>query len=262
MSKSLKAGVVQFDVKLGDLDSNLAPALEGIGFLGSQNADIAVLPEMWTCGFDNENLAAHAQKTPAILEKLSETARQQNIMIAGSVPEASGDDIFNTLWLIDKDGSVAGAYRKVHLFSLTGEEKYFRAGNQHMVCQTSAGPVGLMICYDIRFPELCRTLALKGALVVLVSAQWPLVRISRWNTLVSARAIENQIFMVAANRCGTENGLEFGGHSQIVSPLGNVLARGDTNTRALCASLDFQELETCRNEIPSLEERIPEAYEL
>ncbi|MDM8549083.1 carbon-nitrogen family hydrolase [Desulfobacterales bacterium HSG2] len=260
--KSLKAGIIQFDVKLGDIASNIDTASEGIEFLGSKNADMALLPEMWSCSFDNERLGDHAGETPAILEKLSRAAVGNNIIIAGSLPEASGGDIFNTLYVIDKDGSLAGSYRKVHRFSLTEENNYFSAGTRNVVCETSVGPVGLMICYDLRFPELCRSLALKGALVVIVPAQWPLVRVRHWNALLQARAIENQLFMVAANRCGDESDLKFGGHSQIVSPLGNVLAGTGPQPDTFCAELDFQELEEYRKTIPCLEERMPDAYRI
>lgn len=256
-----KAGIVQIDVKSGDTESNLRVALESIAFLASQNVNIAVLPEMWSCSFDNENLAVHAQQTPMILDQLSEAASHHHLIIAGSMPEISNGDIFNTLYVTDINGSIAGFYRKVHLFSLTGEEKYFRSGDKTVVCDTSIGPLGLMICYDLRFPELCRALALKGAQIVLVSAQWPRVRLSPWDILLQARAVENQLFIVAANRCGYENGVEFGGHSQIISPRGEIVVKAGNETAALYAELDFREIETCRKEIPSLTERVPEAYE-
>jgi len=259
---SFKAGMIQFDVSFGDIDSNLEAAFEGIAFLGEQKADMAVLPEMWSCSFDNENLAFHAERTRDVLRQLSEKAVLHNILIAGSMPEISDGQIFNTLHVIDRDGSLAGSYRKVHLFSLTREDKYFSAGNRHVVCETSLGPLGLMICYDLRFPELCRTLALKDAAAVIVIAQWPLVRIRHWNSLVQARAVENQLFMVAVNRCGLENDLEFGGHSQIVSPLGHVLARAGTQPEILIAAIDYGETETYRKQIPCLKERVPQAYDL
>jgi len=255
-----KAGIVQIDVRLGDTEANLRSALECIAFLASQNVNIAVLPEMWSCSFDNENLAVHARKTPLLLEKLSEAASHHHLIIAGSMPEISNGNIFNTLYVMDINGSIAGFYRKVHLFSLTGEEKYFRSGDKTVVCDTSLGPVGVMICYDLRFPEMCRSLALKGAQIVVVSAQWPRVRLSPWDILLQARAIENQLFVVATNRCGHEKEVEFGGHSQIISPRVKIAVKAGNDTEALYAELDFREIEACRKEIPCLTERVPEAY--
>ena len=258
--KSFNAGIVQFDVKLGDVESNIASALEGIHVLGTRDVDMAVLPEMWSCGFDNERLSVYAGKTPAIIDKLSKIASQYNMIIAGSLPESSGGDIFNTMYVVDGNGSIAGSYRKIHLFSLTEEDRYFCAGKKAVVCETSIGPVGLMICYDLRFPELCRSLALSQALVVIVSAQWPRARVIHWDLLVRARSIENQIFMVAANRCGKESSMEYGGHSQIVSPTGEILAMAEDGECTLNARLDLCELSEFRNKIPCLEERVPSAY--
>ena len=258
--KSFKAGFVQFDVKLGDVDSNLSTVLDGLNQLGTLNVALAVLPEMWSCGFDNHRLSMHARKTPAVLERLCQAAIEYNMVIAGSMPEHSDNGIFNTLYVVDSDGSLAGAYRKIHLFSLTDEDKFYAAGNAVVVCDTSVGPLGLMTCYDLRFPELCRSLALKGALVVVVPAQWPAVRIQHWDILLKARAIENQFFIVAANRCGEENGLVYGGHSQIVSPLGNVPIMAEVGVSVQNADIDFQEISAFRKKIPCLNERVPGSY--
>ena len=258
--KSFKAGFVQFDVKLGDLYSNLSTALDGLGQLGTLDVKLAVLPEMWSCGFDNHRLSVHAQKTPAVLDRLCKVALEYNMVIAGSMPEASDNKIFNTLYVLDSNGSLAGAYRKIHLFSLTDEDKFYAAGNAAVVCETSVGPLGLMTCYDLRFPELCRSLALKGALAVVVPAQWPAVRIHHWDILLRARAIENQFFIVAANRCGEESGLVYGGHSQIVTPLGNVPAMAEHGVSVQNAGIDFREISEFRNKIPCLNERVPGSY--
>jgi omega-amidase len=258
--ESFKAGVIQFDVKPGDIPSNMSSAFEGLRQLGALAVDLAVLPEMWSCGFDNQRLFDHARQTPVVLDRLSQVAAEYRMIIAGSLPEASGEDMFNTLYLMDGSGFLAGAYRKIHLFSLTDEGRFFAAGETAVVCPTRIGPVGLMTCYDVRFPELCRSLALKGARVVVVPAQWPRVRINHWDVLLQARAIENQIFVVAANRCGKDNGLVYGGHSQIVTPMGNVSVLADDSDAVLHAAIDFQELSTFRDKIPCLAERVPDAY--
>ena len=300
-----KAGIVQFDVRLGNIESNLFSALKGIDQLKALNAKIALLPEMWSCGFDNKSLGEHAEKTDNIIDELTLIASRYNMIIAGSLPEpqkraltpsrlgvtaglasesensklpygrsfpvplkrdcgelqSSGNDIFNTMYLIDGDRGLINTYRKIHLFSHTQEDKYFCAGNRAVVCETSVGPVGLMICYDLRFPELCRTLTLSGALLVLVSAQWPLERITHWDILLRARAIENQIFMVAANRCGMENNIEYGGRSLLVSPLGEILARAEDRECIISSEIDLAQLAEFRRKIPCLNERMPDTYD-
>jgi len=256
-----KAGIVQFDVRPGNIESNLSSALKGIDQLKALNAKIALLPEMWSCGFDNKSLGKHAEKTVNIIDKLTLIASRYNMIIAGSLPESSGNDIFNTMYLIDGDRGVINTYRKIHLFSHTQEDKYFCAGNRAVVCETSAGPVGLMLCYDLRFPELCRTLTLSGALLILTSAQWPLERIMHWDILVRARAIENQIFMVAANRCGTENSIEYGGRSLLVSPFGEILASAEDRECIIISEIDLLKLSEFRRKIPCLNERMPDTYD-
>ncbi|MDI6687154.1 MAG: carbon-nitrogen family hydrolase [Desulfobacterales bacterium] len=256
-----KAGVVQFDIRQGNIESNLSSALKGIDQLKAQNAKIALLPEMWSCGFDNKHLGKHSEKTDNIIDELILVASRYNMIIAGSLPKLSGDDIFNTMYLIDGDRGLINTYRKIHLFSRTHENKYFCAGNKAVVCETSVGAVGLMICYDLRFPELCRALALSGALLVLTSAQWPLERIAHWDILLRARAIENQIFMAAANRCGIENNIEYGGRSLLVSPTGEILANAQDRECIISSEIDFAQLFEFRRKIPCLNERMPDAYD-
>jgi len=257
----LTAGIYQFDIRQGAVDTNVQSALEGISRLSDQGVDLAVLPEMFSSSFDYPALSEHAQKTPGIIEILAKTAADKSVVIAGSLPEAHAGGIYNTLYVIDKNGEMAGRYRKTHLFSLIAEDKNLEPGRSAVVCDTIGGRLGLMICYDLRFPELCRTLALKGAEVVIVCAQWPAARIAHWDTLLRARAIENQLFVVAANRFGQEGRLMFTGHSQVVSPQGEVLAMAASPDIALAARLDLTEIEKFRNQFNCLSDRVPGIYE-
>jgi predicted amidohydrolase len=258
--ETLRAGVIQFDVKLGDISSNLESAVTAIRRLSRQGAQLAVLAELWTCGFDHANISQHAEKTPEIIEMLSRTAKMHKMVIAGSLPEISDGNVYNTLVLIDADGSIAGGYRKVHLFSAGREGQAFAAGQKTEVWNTSLGPIGGMICYDIRFPELCRSLAIQGARLIVVCAQWPEARIAHWDTLLQARAIENQLFIVAANRTGSEPPLNFPGHSQIISPYGEILAKTVNQTDEVSSEINFNDIDTFRNLFDCLKERVPEAY--
>lgn len=260
---AFKAGFIQFDVRPGEVSANLAEAEKHLERLSGEGAALAVLPEMWSCGFDNANLSRHARETPQVLERIRGLASRHRMVIAGSMPEAEDGRIHNTLYLVDADGSVAGSYRKVHLFSVTDEQRYFAPGDRNVVCDTVLGPVGLMICYDLRFPELCRALTLKGAGIVVVPAQWPDARIDRWDVLAQARAIENQIYLIGANRCGVERKVRFSGHSIIVDPSGAVLAWApDGGAQVGTALVDPAHRERIRNAMPSLRDRVPGAYEL
>ncbi len=258
--RSIRAGVLQLDIKKGKIEPNLQNACNGIRRLSERGADLVVLPEMWSCGFDHSHLKTHAEKTPEILDILSYLSKTAGLMIAGSMPETCEGGLYNTLYLIDRNGRVAGAYRKIHLFGPNKENTYFKAGNQAQVCETSAGPIGLMTCYDLRFPELCRVLALCGARMVIVSAQWPESRIDHWDILLRARAIENHIFIVAANRCGQDDALRFPGRSQIIAPTGKILARLDQAEAEATATLAFADVITSRRPFNCLQERAPSAY--
>ena len=257
-----KAGFIQFDVKTGNIDSNFSKVKKELESLAKQGVELVVLPEMWSCGFDNEHLEKHAKKTPEILKELLRISKDKNMVIAGSMPELSDNGIFNTMYVTDKDGSLAGQYQKVHLFSLTNEDKYYIGGNKNVVCKTSLGPIGLMICYDLRFPELCRALTLKGACVIIVSAQWPFVRIKAWNLFALARAMENQVFLIGANRSGTAMAMEFGGHSIIVDPNGDILANATKEDKTAWGQIDLKRIDNIRKIMPCLKERVPQAYEI
>lgn len=259
---SFKAGIVQFDVILGDMDANVNLVLQALDRLGKEDAGLAVLPEMWSAGFDNPNLAEQARATPEILDNLSRTAARKEMVVAGSLPELADGTVYNTLYVVDADGSLAGAYRKMHLFSVNREHEFFGAGDRSVVCDTLLGRMGLMVCYDLRFPELCRTLTLQGAQVVIVPAQWPKTRIRRWDILAQARAIENQLFIVGVNRCGSENRFVFGGHSIVVDPAGEVIFHAGDKPVVATAEIDLSRIEKVREFMPSLKERVPEAYDL
>ena len=260
--KTLRAGVIQFDVRRGDISSNLESAITGIRRLSAQGAQLAVLPELWTCGFDHANIIQHAEKIPEIIDILAQTAKAHGMLIAGSLPEASDGRIYNTLVVIDRDGAIAGSYRKVHLFSTGRENQTFTAGQTAEVWNTSLGVIGGVICYDIRFPELCRSLAIQGARLIVVCAQWPEARIGHWNTLLQSRAIENQLFIVAANRTGSDNPLSFPGHSQIISPYGEILAKTTDARDEVSAEIHFKDMDAFRSLFDCLKERVPEAYRL
>ena len=258
--KTIRAAIIQFDIRRGELERNLRIAKRRIASLAKNGMQLVLLPEMWSTGFANERLKELSETTPRVLEDLSTVAKKLRLTIIGSLPERRGDGVYNTAYVVDRDGSIAGTYRKVHLFSPTGEDRYFKPGRKAVVSKTSVGPIGLMICYDLRFPELCRSLVLSGAKMVAVMAEWPAERVAHWELLLKARAIENQLFIFAANRSGTDGDLVYAGHSRIISPYGEVVARAGRRPATLSATIDLCAVEQTRKQIPCLRERVPEAY--
>jgi len=260
MNKPFKAGVVQFDVESGRIEANFAKLSEHLGKLASAHVSLAVLPEMFSCSFDNENLRAHSRSTPKIIERLSVFALDYGMAIAGTLPEQEEDRIFNTMVLIDRYGKLKGKYRKLHLFRLTGEHLYYTAGNEVITVDSTLGRIGLMTCYDLRFPEVARALFLKGVQLIVIPAQWPEHRKDHWETLIKARAIENQLFMVCSNRTGTEAGLTFPGMSMIADPMGRILVHAGSHDTSAFAEIDPDALKTMRTLIPCMTDRRAEVY--
>jgi predicted amidohydrolase len=247
--KTIRTAIIQFDIHPGDVERNVRIAKQRIAILAKEGIQLILLPEMWSTGFANERLKELSETTPGLLEDLSRIARRQRLTIIGSLPEKRGGKIYNTAYVVDRDGSITGTYRKVHLFSVTGEDRYFQPGRKGVVSETSLGPIGLMICYDLRFPELCRSLALRGATIVAVMAEWPAERVAHWDVLLRARAVENQLFVLGANRCGRDGDLVYAGHSRIISPYGEVMARAGKRTATLSATMDLRTVERTRKPV-------------
>jgi len=225
-TSSFFAGFLQFNVQSGEIEKNLCRVIEGLAEVAKSHKQISpgiiVLPELWATGFAYEKLQALAATIPELLQKLQKLAAKYYVFIAGSLPEYSNNCYYNTLYITGPEGNV-GTYRKQCLFSPMAEDTFFTPGSGPKPVQTSLGPVAGLVCYDLRFPELLREQTALGARLLVVPAQWPAARVNHWRILVQARAIENQMFVVAANRCGTTGDTTFGGHSMIVGPDGSIL---------------------------------------
>ncbi len=260
MDSRFKAGFVQFDVRKGQVEANLKTALRYLAQLASCNVRLAVLPEMFSCSFDNENLKEHSKHTDDILNELSSLAADSGMAVCGSLPRIKNGRIYNTQVFIDIDGKLKAEYHKIHLFRPTDEHMYYACGSEMVVVDSAVGRAGLMICYDLRFPELARSLCVEGAKIIVVSAQWPEKRKDHWQILIRARAVENQVFVICANRTGRDQELSFPGMSMIVDPTGNVLAAAGSEETTGCAVIDPGLTEQCRAMIPCMEDRRQDVY--
>lgn len=258
--KQLIAASIQYNISIGYIDANLDKATAALRRVAAQGAKLAVLPEMWSCGYDYRNFTALAEETPRVLESTQKLCQELQLVTVGSLPELEDGKIYNTAYVIDK-GEIIATYRKLHLYSTMYEDRYLGAGEHSLVVDTSVGRLGIAICYDLRFTELFRKMALEGAEIICLPAEWPRPRQEHWKTLIRARAIENQLFMIGANCCGIQGKLDFIGLSQLVSPLGNVLQVATEGEDAeLVATLDFAEMEKYRSEIKILNDRRPDIY--
>jgi len=259
MLEKITVSALQFNVKLGIIDQNLQQAIDGLRSVSGHGARLAVLPEMWSAGYDYRRLADHADQTPRILDTLCHLSDELNMVIVGSLPEKVGDKIYNTATVID-GGKIKGSYRKLHMFSTMGEDRFLSPGDKTLVVPTTIGRIGVAICYDLRFPELFRKMALEGAEIICVPAEWPYPRQEHWRTLLRARAIENQLFVVAANCCGLQGKLEFCGMSLIISARGEILAEKEECNAEIVATIEQEEMVAYRKQIQCYTDRRPEIY--
>lgn len=258
----LKISLAQMDVLLGKPDENLAKARDMASRAAERGSDIVVFPELWPTGYDLENAAAYSTPTDkGIFARMSSLATENNIHVLGSCLSLLGPGQFgNTAVFFDPDGEILGEYTKIHLFQLMDEHKYLSAGDRLTAVDTKWGKAGLAICYDLRFPELFRPYALSGVKVVFLPAEWPHPRLSHWQILLRARAIENQIYVVACNRVGSSKGTDFCGHSCIIDPWGEIVIEAGEDEEVLTAEIEVDEVEQVRARIPVFADRRPELY--
>jgi predicted amidohydrolase len=253
-----KAGIIQLNITLGEINKNVTNTLSIIQGMLKEGVRLVVLPELWATGFDYKHLKDLAKKMALVLKEVCQIISNDMIVI-GTLPEIKEEKLYNVAFVIAKD-KMLGSYAKAHLFPLSGEDKYFTPGKKSVVISTILGKIGLLICYDLRFPEMARCLTLKGAEILVIPAAWPLERIAHWRVLLRARAIENQVFVLAANASGTQGKIEMGGHSAIILPDGTYLAEADKPQSVLKAEIDLSDVYKVREKIPCLKSRQPEVY--
>jgi len=254
-AERLKVAAIQMEVVSGEPRKNMVRAEALLNQAAEQGAQAALLPELWTTGYSLERFRQIAEECAELtLHFLRETARRLNMaIIGGSFPQMGPDGVYSACHLIGPDGSDLACYSKEHLFPLLNEPQYLRPGTPGGVTNTPLGKWGTLICFDIRFPESARQLAYRGARVLWVPAEWPMPRLEHWRTLLRARAIENQLFIVAANRTGSGDNTHWGGHSTIIDPWGNILAEAEEGETVLLAELEMGLVDEVRGRIPCFE---------
>ena len=259
----LTIGLAQMDIVLGQPDQNLATVRALAAEAAEQGVEWLVLPELWSTGYDLKQAEHHATAPDSgIFAQTSRLAQEFGLYIVGSclaqLPEGG---VGNTAVFHTPTGTTLGHYSKIHLFQLMDEHHYLTAGNTKTVVEWPWGKVGLTICYDLRFPELFRAYALARANIIVVPAEWPNPRLSHWRTLLRARAIENQLYIVACNRVGATNTTTFFGHSTIIDPWGEIVVEGGETAELLTATIDLDLVDEVRTKIPVFADRRPEIYE-
>ncbi len=261
----MRIACAQMDVRLGDSVYNFAHAQELVRKAASQGADVVLLPETFNVGFfPREGLGLLADPEGlAVRKTFGALAKELRVnIIAGSAATKRDGKIYNTAFVFDREGAFVAAYDKTHLFTPMGEHEYFTPGDSLCAFTLDGVRCGLITCYDLRFPELTRSLVLQGADLLFVPAEWPAVRVMHWQTLNRAKAIENQIFLACCNGCGTAGETVYGGHSAVYDPWGELLAEAGDREEIILADCDFSVKEKIRSSINVFRDRRPDLYKL
>jgi predicted amidohydrolase len=268
MKEKIKLALAQISSRRENKKENLQKIEEFTMKAKEQAADLVIFPELSLTGYVvHDQIYELAEVIPGpSTKKIEELAKKTGAHIIFGMPELSEKTkatIFNTAVFVGPNGFI-GKYRKMYLptHSVFEEKRYFRPGYQTAAFNTSVGNIGLFICYDIFFPEVCRLTRLKGAqLLVCISAS-PAVRRSYFEILTAARAVENTAFLAYVNLVGVEDGLQFWGGSRVVSPTGDLMAKAkyDEEDLVLC-EVDYRDLRPVETFIPTLRDLRPELFD-
>ena len=259
----MKVVCLQMDMQLGCTDENFAHAGQMIQDAMAEKPDVLVLPETWNTGFfPKENLSGLCDcDGERVKEEIGTLAAKYRVnIVAGSVSNVRDGKVYNTAMVFDRSGSCIASYDKTHLFTPMGEDDYYTPGDHLYRFSLDGVQCGIIICYDVRFPELTRSLAVEGLDMLFVVSQWPKVRTSHLCTLTAARAIENQMFVACCNSCGTAGETVYGGNSAILDPWGQIVSSAGADECILAGNCDLSVLTDIRNTIPVFRDRRPALY--
>lgn len=271
--EKIKIAAIQMST-VADKMENVRTVKTYLEKIKDENPDFVILPEMFCCPYQTENFPIYAEKEGGpVWQQLSGYAKQYGIyLIGGSMPEKDAEgNVYNTSYIFDREGKQIGKHRKVHLFDIDvkggqtfKESDMLTAGDSDTVFDTEFGKIGVMLCFDIRFPELLRMMVNDGAKVIFVPAAFNMTTgPAHWELSFRTRALDNQIYMVG---CAPARDVSAGyiswGHSIVTDPWGRVTGMLDENEGILLAELDMDYEEQVREELPLLKSRRKDMYKL
>lgn len=267
----MKLTCIQCDPVWQDDAANLAQLKRQFAsYIAIENPDVVVLPELFHSGFSMDTATVVQSREGVVYRTLSELAKTYSVtLIAGvalkdeksqtnhSEPQGAMPVALNVAFIFSPDGTEQACYIKNYAFSLVDEQRYYQPDNSQVVFKVGQTSCSIFICYDLRFPELFRKVAQQTE-VMFVIASWPAARQAHWQALLTARAIENQCFVVGVNRIGTDgNGLQYVGGSRILSPLGEALCVMDERTHVQSYEIETDEVPLIRRRYPFLQDMKP-----
>jgi omega-amidase len=255
---TVTVSLAQMNVRKGAPRVNWTAAQQVVEQAAQRGADLVVLPELWDAGaayVQGKEIASSL--SGGLFAQVVALARQHNIHIFGSMYEKRGVGINNTIAVISPRNGVMGAYRKIHLFPPMSEDRWLLPGEAPLAIDLPWGRTAFAICYDLRFPELFRRYASDGVQIVIMPMAWPHPRLAHMRALLRARAIENQCYMVAVNRVGTDedDGTRYGGHSSVIDPWGETVLEAGETENLFTVTIDMNLVAQVRQQFPALQHR-------
>ncbi|MHA3774007.1 carbon-nitrogen family hydrolase [Verrucomicrobiota bacterium sgz303538] len=249
----MKVYAIQLDIAWEDKAANFAKVRKLLEAASPERNSLVVLPEMFSTGFSLDTDVTRQKAGCEDETFLAELAREYDVYVLGGVVSpSSAKNGRNESVTFSPDGTPLARYQKIHPFSLAGETKCHDSGKDIVTFEWAGFTVAPFICYDLRFPEIFRAAAQRGANLFVVSALWPVKRQQHWLTLLQARAIENQAYVVGVNRVGTEPQYFYSGRSVVVDPHGVIIADAGEQERVLAAIVDVDVVSTWRRDFPAL----------
>jgi len=249
---ALRVALIQMTINNKDPDANLKRAAEMLEEAAHLSPDVIVLPELWITGYMENLHESHIYSNSADELLRAFAASHGCYIFGGSLPVRENGNIYNECRIYSPEG-LLGFYRKIHLFPLSKEPEVFTPGSSLGIFDLFGTRWGVVICYDIRFPELMREMVKFGIEILVVPAEWPYSRITHWRTLLRARAIENQVFVLACN--GVSESF-LGGNSMIIDPWGEIEATLGRGEGILNCEIDLKKVKKVREELPVLDDLI------
>ncbi len=225
----MKIGLLQMEVAEGDKEWNIKHAFDMLEEAVSAGAEVLVMPELWTIGYNFHDFKNRVTRmNDGLLDRLSSFSSFHHVTLAaGTLPLEKDGYVKNTGLIFGPDGNIQAHYSKRHLFYGYLESKLMAPGEHLMHTEINGVKTGMAVCYEFYFPKMWRKMAKAGTTLVLAPASWPKIHLSQWDVLTRARAIENGICIAAVNMVGTYNGIQLGGHSRFIDPTGNIEVEGD-----------------------------------
>lgn len=251
----MKIACIQFNIEWEDQEANFFKVEKLIAEAKQSGVELVCLPELFSTGVTENSLAFAEEKNGKTLLFLSNQAKKNRIHLIGSFIKKNRSGLpKNIAVIIDPNGKVINNYEKIHLFTYNKEDKFYSNGHKLISFKNKKFKIAPFICYDLRFPEIFRAVIVEKVNVFVIVANWPNPRKDHWVSLLKARAIENQAFLIGVNRTGTSPKLSFFGNSMIISPKGDIIACGGETEEIVIGDIEIKDLEDWRRNFTAIKD--------